>query len=77
MSAEELERLGRDMPRLALMAQEELERALSGPEGSDTKRAKELSGILKDLTQLARELRPEEARPVTVRFLDGTDEAAE
>ena len=76
MSTGELEQLGRDMPRLALIAQEELERALSGPEGSDTKRAKELSGILKDLTQLARELRPEESHPVTVRFLGDTDEAA-
>ena len=77
MSGGELEQLGRDLPRLALLASEELEKALSEPEGSDVKRAKDLSGILKDLTLLARELRGQEARPVTVRFLGPAEEAAE
>ena len=76
MSARELKKLGSDTLRLALLASEELGRELgAGPEG-DTKRAKDLSGILKDMTLLARELRGEEARPVTVRFVDETEEGS-
>ena len=50
-------------------------RELGAGEEGDTKRAKDLSGILKDMTLLARELRFEDARPVTVRFVDETEEA--
>jgi len=75
-AAEDLRQLGQDMPRLARMAALSLEAAL-GEADSDTKRAKELSGILKDLTSLARDLNTDEAAPVTVVFLGETDEAGE
>ncbi len=75
MSARELKKLGSDTLRLALMASAELGRELGAGEEGDTKRAKDLSGILKDMTLLARELRFEDARPVTVRFVDETEEA--
>ena len=39
----------------------------------DSKRLRELSAVLKDMTALARELRADEARDVTVRFENGED----
>ena len=75
-AAEDLKQLGQDMPRLARMAALSLEETLGGPD-SDTKRAKELSGILKDLTTLARDLNDAEAAPVTVVFLGETEDAGE
>ena len=76
MSARELKKLGSDTLRLALMASAELGRELGAGEEGDTKRAKDLSGILKDMALLARELRFEDARPVTVRFADDTEEGS-
>ena len=72
----EFERLGADTLRLALLASAELGREL-GAEGGDTKRARELSAILKDMTGLARELCGQEAREITVRFVGETEEDSE
>ena len=43
----------------------------------DLKRLRELSGLMKDVSQLRRELRDNEARSVEVRFLGQTEQAAE
>lgn len=72
----DFQRLGEDALQLALRTASQLEREL-GAEGGDTKRAKELSGILKDVTGLARELCGREAKEITVRFLGETQEAGE
>ena len=76
MSVRELKKLGSDTLRLALLASAELGRELAAGTEGDTKRAKDLSGILKDMALLARELRFEDARPVTVRFADDTEEGS-
>ena len=76
VSARDFQKLGTDTLRLALLASAELGRELGAGGEGDTKRAKELSGILKDMAQLARELRYQDARPVTVRFVDETEEAS-
>ena len=72
----EFDRLGAETLQLALMASSELGRELSA-EGGDTKRARELSAILKDMTGLARELCGQEAREITVRFVGETGEDSE
>ncbi len=72
----EFDRLGAETLQLALMASSELRRELSA-EGGDTKRARELSAILKDMTGLARELCGQQAREITVRFLGETEEDSE
>ena len=69
MGMRELRKLGSDTLRLALLASGELEKELAAGEEGDTRRAKELSGILKDMALLGRELRFEEPRPLTVRFV--------
>ena len=77
MGVRELRKLGGDTLRLALLASAELERELAAGAEGDTRRAKELSGILKDMAMLGRELRFEEPRAVTVRFVGETEELGE
>ena len=74
MGMRELRKLGCSSLRLALLASEELEKELAAGEEGDTRRAKELSGILKDMALLGRELRFEEPRPLTVRFVGDTED---
>ncbi len=74
MGMRELRKLGSDTLRLALLASVELERELAAGEEGDTRRAKELSGILKDMALLGRELRFEETRPLTVKFVGEAEE---
>lgn len=76
MRGEEFRRLGEDTLRLALLVSQALSREL-GAEDGDTKRARELSAILKDMTGLARELCGEETRELVVRFVGETEEAGE
>ncbi len=76
MSAKDLKKLGADTLRIALMASAELGRELGAGEEGDIKRAKDLSGIFKDMVQLSRELRVEDAKPVTVRFVDETEDGS-
>jgi len=73
MEDNDLSRLSRETGELALMASRLLAEELSGSE-ADTKRARELSAILKDMTGLARDLRQGESQEVTVRFTGGTEE---
>ena len=77
MGMRELRKLGSDTLRLALLASAELERELAAGEEGDTRRAKELSGILKDMALLGRELRCEETRPLTVKFVGEAEEWSE
>ena len=74
MGMKELRKLGSDTLRLALLASAELEKELAAGEAGDTRRAKELSSILKDMALLGRELRFEEPRALTVRFADDTED---
>ena len=77
MGMRELRKLGCDTLRLALLASAELEKELAAGAEGDTRRAKELSGILKDMALLGRELRFEEPRPLTVRFVGDTEDLSE
>ena len=77
MGMKELRKLGSDTLRLALLASAELERELAAGAEGDTRRAKELSGILKDMALLGRELRFEETRPLTVKFVGEAEEWSE
>lgn len=65
--------------KIALMATAALEQELCpGPgERRDTKTAKDLSAIIKDMVALSRELGGEKEQAVTVRFEGGTEPAAE
>ncbi len=60
--------------RAARTALEQMETALT--EG-DSKRAKELSGVLREMLQLHRELQGTGGQSVTVCFVGDTEEAAE
>ena len=71
MSNEERAALSALLERLAGLTAQNLERQMAEPEG-DSRRIREQVGTLKDLLALARELRGEEGRDVTVRFLDGS-----
>ena len=77
MGMKELRKLGSDTLRLALLASAELEKELAAGGEGDTKRAKELSGILKDMALLGRELRFEEPRSLTMRFVGEAEELCE
>jgi hypothetical protein len=68
-------RLGREAGELAAMASRLLAEELSG--GGDTKRARELSGIFKDMAALSRELGGAGEQHITVRFEGETAAAAE
>ena len=67
--------------RIAALAAAALEEALTPAPGGkrDTKAARDLSAILKDMTALERELSAEDSRRagVTVRFEGETEKAAE
>lgn len=76
MSGGDFERLGEDTLRLALLVSASLGRELAAEDG-DTKRARELSAILKDMTGLARELCGQEARELTVRFIGEAEALSE
>ena len=67
-------RLGREAGELAAMASRLLARELS--DQGDVKRAKDLSGIFKDMAALARDLGGGE-QTLTVRFESGTESAGE
>lgn len=60
--------------RAARTALEQVETALA--EG-DSKRAKELSGVLREMLQLHRELQGSSGQSVTVCFVGDTEEAAQ
>ncbi len=68
-------RLGREAGELAAMASRLLAEELRG--GGDTKRARELSGIFKDMAVLSRELGDGAEQTLTVRFEGGAERAAE
>lgn len=73
MDENELSRLGRETGALALQASRLLAEELSAG-AADTKRARELSAILKDMTGLARELRPGETGGLLVTFTGPAEE---
>ena len=73
--SERARRLGEDSWELALQADAWLHEAMSGPE-RDLKRARELTSMLKDLVTLGRELGGNAPREITVRFVDGAEDAA-
>ena len=75
MNDENRNEFGAAAERLAAMAAEALERQLADPEG-DVKKAKDLSGIFKDMAGLAQQLRGGEARDLTVIFAGGAEDAA-
>ena len=60
--------------RAARTALEQIEEALG--EG-DSKRAKELTGVLRDMVQLCREVQGGGSRELVVRFEGETDDAAQ
>ena len=64
--------LAREAGEMAGVAARLLDREL---DGGDVKRAKELSGIFKDMAALARELGGGGKESLTVRFEGGTEEA--
>ncbi len=68
-------RLAREAEALAGMASRLLAEELSGP--GDTKRAKELSGIFKDMAALSRELGGAGVPTLTVRFEGEAAEAGD
>jgi len=77
--AGELAQIAAESGRIALLATQEIKKALSVPDGGapDTKTAKELSGVVKDMVALHRELSGErDARSLTVRFEGDTEAAA-
>ena len=74
--ASESARLGADSWALALLVEGWLREALSGPD-CDVRRAKELTGMLKDLVTLGQELGGAAPREITVRFVGETEEAGE
>lgn len=74
-ASERARRLGEDSWEMALLVGDWLRQALNGPE-RDVKRAKELTGMLKDLVSLGRELGGSAPREITVRFVDGAEDAA-
>lgn len=68
--------LAERLERVAEQAVGGLERQMAEEE-ADARRAKELMSLLKEALVLARELRGQEAREVTVRFIGATAEASE
>ena len=75
MDNEQLTELAGRMERLAAQAALGLEQQMAEP-AADTRKARELAGVLRDLLGLARELRGDEGRPVTVAFLGDSADAA-
>lgn len=71
--------IARATGKIALMATAALEQELCPAPGQkrDTRTAKELSGIIKDMVALSRELGGDREQAVTVRFEGGTEPAAE
>ena len=65
--------MGIDFENLARMAAARLSEELSAPE-KDTKRARDLSAILKDMLALKRETRSMEDRQLTVEFIGSAEE---
>ena len=78
MKNDDIQGLGGAAWRIALLAAEELEQLLAGPsdEKTDTKSARELSGIMKDMSVLAKELRLTEKQAMSVVFSEEADSAA-
>ena len=74
-ASERARRLGEDSWELALQVDAWLHEAVIGPD-RDVKRAKELTGMLKDLVTLGRDLGGTAPREITVRFVDGAEDAA-
>ena len=75
MDSGDYQALAERLERLAAQAAEGLERQMAEPE-ADPRRSRELTGLLKDALSLARELRGQEARELTVRFLGQSEEAS-
>lgn len=75
---EERNKIAGAAEKIALMATAALERELDPAPGEkrDTKTARELSGIIRDMVALSRELSGEKSRSVTVRFEGDTEDAA-
>lgn len=73
-SVADLALLSRQAVTAAQLASELLERELAGP--ADVKRAKDLSGIFKDMALLARELGGAAPQALTVRFAEDAEAAA-
>ena len=77
MENSDILRLSRDTGTVALMASAMLQSALSEQGKADTKTAKDLSGIIKDMVALDKELRVSGAdSSVTVRFEGESRDAA-
>ena len=72
MNKDDFTALAARMEKLAGLAAAGLEQQMADPEG-DSRKARELAAILKDMLGLARELRGDEGRDVVVRFLGDTD----
>ncbi len=78
MTDKERKALERSTGELALLASRRLAEELGGEERDlDTKKARDLSGILKDMTLLGRELGGVGPRTLEVRFAGGTETAGE
>lgn len=69
-------RLGADTQELAVLVNRLLSETLSDAD-CDVKRAKDLTGMLKDLTQLSRELSGQEPRELIVSFVGEAEEWAD
>ena len=77
MKNKELDTLAKTTGRLALLAAAQLEQKLCPSEGEpDTRTAKELSAIVKDMVALTGQLRGSEPRSITVRFDEDTREGS-
>ena len=77
---DEREQMAGSTGRIAALAASALEQELRMPTGEkrDTKSARDLSAIIKDMVALQRELSAEQLRRgVTVRFEGGTEEASQ
>ena len=68
--------LAERLERVAEQAVGGLERQMAEAE-TDVRRGRELMGLVKDALGLARELRGQEAREVSVRFVGASAEASE
>ena len=75
MDNNELAGLAERMERLAAQAARGLEQQMAEP-AADTRKARELAAILRDLLALTRELRGEDGRPVIVEFVGASADAA-
>jgi len=70
-----MELLAEDTGHIALMASRKLKEMLSREE-ADTKKARELSNIMKDMAALSREFGANEARVVSVEFQGAAEGAS-